>query len=44
MQVTYDTCVIISYKDIPSPNLLSAVVVQELIAGAADDHEVKNWT
>jgi len=42
MQITYDTCVFIAYKDIPPPNLLSAVVVQELLAGAADSHVVKS--
>lgn len=45
MPVTFDTCIFISYRRtlIPAKHLLSSVVVQELIAGAADDSEAKTW-
>jgi predicted nucleic acid-binding protein len=45
MPVTFDTCVFISYHPalLPAKHLLSAVVVQELIAGAADASEAKTW-
>jgi predicted nucleic acid-binding protein len=45
MPVTFDTCILISYrpKVLPARHLLSSVVVQELIAGAADASEAKTW-
>lgn len=45
MAVTFDTCVLISYHPtlLPAKHLLSAVVVQELIAGAADASQAKTW-
>lgn len=43
--VTYDTSIFTSYKpgDFPPGFLFSAVVIQELIAGASDDSEAKRW-
>ena len=43
--VTYDTSAIIAYKpaEFPSGFLMSAVVIQELTAGAADKSEVQQW-
>jgi len=45
MQVTFDTCILISYHPtlIPARHLLSSVVVQELIAGAVDTSQAKMW-
>ncbi len=42
---TYDTSIFTSYKpgDFPPGFLFSAVVIQELIAGASDDTEAKKW-
>jgi predicted nucleic acid-binding protein len=43
--VTYDTSVFKSYKPegFPSGFLFSAVVIQELMASANDDSEIKRW-
>src|SRR5262245_45080221 len=43
--VVFDTSVIIAYKLITFPTgfLMSSVVLQELIAGAADKSEVQRW-
>lgn len=42
--VVFDTCVFIAYKPvIPSGSLLSVIVIQELIAGAIDSSELKEW-
>ena len=43
--ITYDTSIFKSYKpeDFPSGFLFSAVVIQELIAGANDDSEADRW-
>ena len=43
--VTYDTSVFTSYKPeaFPSGFLFSAVVIQELMAGANDDSEMNRW-
>lgn len=45
MPVTFDTCILISYHParLPAKHLLSAVVVQELIAGAVDASQAKAW-
>lgn len=45
MAITFDTCVIISRKPkpVPSKYFVSIVVIQELIAGAADASVVKHW-
>src|SRR2546430_154725 len=43
--VTFDTSILISYKP-PFPKfgfLMSAVVLQEMTAGAADNSELKRW-
>ena len=43
--ITYDTCVFISYQPSYLPNgfRMTAVVLQELTAGAIDESEVKFW-
>jgi predicted nucleic acid-binding protein len=42
--VTFDTCIFIGYRRTLFPaRHLSSVVVQELVAGAADDSEAKRW-
>lgn len=43
--VTFDTSIFTSYKParFPAGFLLSAVVIQELIASANDDSEVERW-
>lgn len=43
--VTYDTSIFIAYKPTryPAGFLMSAVVAQELITGAADDSESRRW-
>jgi predicted nucleic acid-binding protein len=43
--VTYDTNVFIQHRPMhfPSAFVLSAVVVQELVAGAADGSEIQKW-
>lgn len=43
--ITFDTSVFISHKpaDFPAGFLMSAVVVQELIAAAADEAELRRW-
>lgn len=43
--VTFDTSVFIAYKPtiLPSGSLLSVVVIQELMAGARDTSEVREW-
>ena len=43
--VTYDTCIFIAYKpaDIPAGFRMSAVVIQELTAGAIDKSEIQLW-
>ena len=43
--VTFDTSVFISYRptSLPSGLLLSVVVIQELLAGAHDNSEVREW-
>ncbi len=43
--ITFDTCIFISYQpsNLPQGFRLTAVVLQELIAGANDDKEVKYW-
>jgi len=42
---TFDTCIFIKYQpsDLPKGFRLTAVVLQELTAGAGDDKEVKYW-
>jgi 16S rRNA U1498 N3-methylase RsmE len=42
---TFDTCIFIKYQpsDLPKGFRLTAVVLQELTAGADDDKEVKYW-
>jgi len=42
---TFDTCIFIKYQpsDLPEGFRLTAVVLQELTAGADDDKEVKYW-
>ncbi len=43
--ITYDTSVFIAYKPaaLPADFRMSAVVVQELTAGAVDKSEVQRW-
>lgn len=43
--VTYDTSIFISHRptSLPAGFRMSAVVLQELTAGAVDDSEVKRW-
>ena len=43
--IVFDTSVIIAYKPTTFPTglLMSAIVLQELIAGAADKSEVQKW-
>jgi predicted nucleic acid-binding protein len=43
--ITFDTSVLKSYKpvDFPAGFVFSAVVIQEMMASAADDSEVKRW-
>lgn len=43
--VTYDTSIFIAYKpaELPAGYLMSAVVLQELTAGAVDKSEVQKW-
>ena len=43
--VCFDTSIFIAYKPtrLPAGFLLSAVVVQEMTAGAADRAEVNSW-
>lgn len=45
MAITFDTCIIISRKPklFPSKYFISIVVIQELIAGAADASIAKRW-
>ncbi|MEK6405989.1 MAG: type II toxin-antitoxin system VapC family toxin [Acidobacteriota bacterium] len=45
MAIALDTCIIISRKNkpVPSKHFISIVVIQELIAGAADASVVKHW-
>ena len=44
-RVTYDTSVFIAYKpaELPAGFLMSAVVIQELTAGAVDKSEIQRW-
>ena len=44
-RVTFDSSVFISYKptSLPSGSLLSVVVIQELLSGARDNSEVREW-
>jgi predicted nucleic acid-binding protein len=43
-RVVFDTCVFIAYNpDFPAASLLSIVVVQEMMAGAADASQLKEW-
>lgn len=44
-RVTYDTSVFIAYKPaaLPAGFLMSAVVIQELAAGAVDKSEIQRW-
>ena len=43
-RIVFDTCVFIAYNpDLPSGSLLSVVVIQELMAGAADASQLKDW-
>lgn len=43
--ITFDTSIFIAYKptDIPAGFRMSAVVLQELTAGAVDNSEVQRW-
>ena len=43
---TFDTCIFISYQpsNLPKGFRLTAIVLQELTAGATDDTEVKYWS
>jgi predicted nucleic acid-binding protein len=43
--ITFDTCIFITWKPttLPKGFRLSAVVLQELVAGAKDNKEVKRW-
>jgi predicted nucleic acid-binding protein len=43
--ITFDTCIFITWKPtkLPKGFRLSAVVLQELVAGANDNKEVKYW-
>jgi len=43
--VTYDTSIFIAYKPaaLPAGFRMSAVVIQELTAGAVDKSEVQRW-
>ncbi len=43
--ITFDTCIFITYQPLYLPKgfRLTAVVLQELTAGANDDKEVKYW-
>src|SRR5713226_5170434 len=45
--ITFDTSVFISYraklKAIPESSFVSIVVIQELMAGARDNSELKSW-
>lgn len=43
--VTFDTSIFIAYQpsDLPADFLMSAVVLQELTAGAIDKSEVQSW-
>lgn len=45
MKVIYDTSVFIAYRPhyFPAGFVLSAIVVQEMTAGASDTHEVRFW-
>jgi len=44
-RVTYDTSIFIAYKpaELPAGFLMSAVVLQELTAGAIDKSDVQRW-
>ena len=43
-RVVFDTCIFIAYNpDLPAGSLLSIVVVQEMMAGAADNSELRYW-
>jgi len=43
-RIVFDTCVFIAYNPaLPAGSLLSLVVIQELMAGAADNSELKDW-
>lgn len=44
-RVTYDTSIFIAYKpaELPAGFLMSAVVLQELTAGAVDKSDVQRW-
>jgi predicted nucleic acid-binding protein len=43
-RVVFDTCVFIAYNpDFPPASFLSIVVVQEMMAGAADASQLKEW-
>jgi predicted nucleic acid-binding protein len=44
--ITFDTSVLKSYKpvDFPTGFVFSAVVIQEMMASATDDSELKRWT
>ena len=43
-RLVFDTCVFIAYNPDPHPaSILSIVVVQEMMAGAADKSELKFW-
>jgi predicted nucleic acid-binding protein len=43
--ITYDTSIFIAYKpaELPAGFRMSAVVLQELTAGAADKSEIQSW-
>ena len=43
MRVTFDTSIFISRKKIVYPTLLSVVVIQEIMAGAIDSAEIRDW-
>ena len=43
-RVVFDTCIFIAYNpDLPPSSFLSVVVVQEMMAGAADNSELRYW-
>jgi predicted nucleic acid-binding protein len=43
MHVTFDTSIFIGRRKIVYPSLLSVVVIQEIMAGAIDSAEIRDW-
>ena len=43
LALRFATSIFTAYKRIVYPNLLSVVVVQEMMSGAKDDAEIRDW-